>query len=88
MEIELAGQRQHDSTPNLKLVMNPEGKCHDWTDLPEHEVPEMEVMAAGGVSPDTAHHVVQNLQECKGRGEWTWSMGSGLEVFNVFFLRW
>lgn len=48
--------------------MNPDGKLHDWTDLPEEELPEMQVLAAGGVSPDTAHHVVQNLQACKGRG--------------------
>lgn len=58
----------HDKVPNLKLVMNPGGKVHDWTDLPEEELPEMQVMAQGGVSPETAHHVVENLQACKGKG--------------------
>ena len=29
----------HDKTPNLKLVMNPEGKLHDWTEV-EAELPE------------------------------------------------
>lgn len=48
--------------------MNPEGKLHDWTDLPPEELPDMPVLAAGGLSPDTAHYVVENLQSCKGRG--------------------
>ena len=34
---------RHDKVPNLKLVMNPGGKIHDWTDLPEEELPEMQV---------------------------------------------
>ena len=35
------------SFSNLKLVMNPEGKLHDWTDLPEEEVPdELQVAVA------------------------------------------
>ena len=34
---------KHDKVPNLKLVMNPEGKLHDWTDLPQEELPEMQV---------------------------------------------
>ena len=54
---------QHDKVPNLKLVMNPEGKCHDWTDLPENEVPE--VPGGGGGN----HAMVDNLQACKGRGK-------------------
>ena len=69
MEIEEAAARPHDKVPNLKLVMNPEGKIHDWTDLPEQEQPQMHVMAAGGISPDTAHHVVESLESCQGRGE-------------------
>merc|ERR1712026_414227 len=56
----------HDKVPNLKLVMNPEGKLHDWTDLPEEEVPEMAQVATGG-NPDAAHAMVENLQACKGR---------------------
>ncbi|CAB4058698.1 unnamed protein product [Lepeophtheirus salmonis] len=27
--------------PNMKLVMNPEGKLHDWTDLPKEEISEL-----------------------------------------------
>ena len=53
--------------------MNPEGKLHDWTDLPEEEVPEMAQVATGG-NPDAAHAMVENLQACKGRGnEYTMS---------------
>ncbi len=39
---------RHDKVPNLKLVMNPEGKLHDWTDLPPEELPEMQVLRGGG----------------------------------------
>ena len=46
---------------------------HDWTDLPEEEVPEMAQVATGG-NPDAAHAMVENLQACKGRGnEYTMS---------------
>ena len=32
----------HDKTPNMKLVMNPEGKVHDWTELEEEQqLPEI-----------------------------------------------
>ena len=32
----------HDKTPNMKLVMNPEGKVHDWTELEDREqLPEI-----------------------------------------------
>jgi len=58
----------HDKVPNLKLVMNPEGKLHDWTDMPEDELPELQQIAAGGPSAEIAQHVVENLQACKGRG--------------------
>ena len=61
-------QQSHDKTPNLKLVMNPEGKLHDWTDLPEEEVPELQQIAMGG-NPELAHTVVENLQSCKGKGK-------------------
>ena len=62
----------HDKVPNLKLVMNPEGKLHDWTDLPEDEVPEMAQVAAGTGNPEAAHAMVENLQACKGRGNHIW----------------
>merc|ERR1719270_3154534 len=61
---------KHDKTPNLKLVMNPEGKLHDWQDLPEEEVPEMDDLVNTG-NPEVAHTLgmmVQNLNEEKGRG--------------------
>jgi len=62
---------KHDKTPNLKLVMNPEGKLHDWQDLPEEEVPEMDDLVNTG-NPEVAHTLgmmVQNLNEEKGRGK-------------------
>ena len=59
---------KHDKTPNLKLVMNPEGKLHDWTDLPEEDVPEMTQIAMVG-NPEIAKTLVTNLNDCKGRGK-------------------
>ena len=44
---------KHDKTPNLKLVMNPEGKLHDWNDLPEEEVPD-ELQVAYQGNPEIA----------------------------------
>jgi hypothetical protein len=49
--------------------MNPEGKLHDWTDIPEDELPELQQIAAGGPSAEIAHNVVENLQTCKGKGK-------------------
>ena len=51
--------------------MNPEGKLHDWTDLPEDEIPELQQIATGGQNPEIAHQMVENLQACKGRGKMT-----------------
>ena len=59
---------KHDKTPNLKLVMNPEGKLHDWSDMPEQEVPEMAQIAMVG-NPELAQTLVRNLNEEKGRGK-------------------
>ena len=59
---------QHDKTPNLKLVMNPEGKLHDWTDMPEEEVPEMAQIAMVG-NPEIAQTLVSGLNDGKGRGK-------------------
>ena len=59
---------KHDKTPNLKLVMNPEGKLHDWSDLPDEEVPEMAQIAMVG-NPELAQTLVRNLNEEKGRGK-------------------
>merc|ERR1712223_1433100 len=55
------------SAPNLKLVMNPEGKMHDWSDLPEEEVPDMSQMVMVG-NPDVAKALAEGVNECKGRG--------------------
>jgi len=66
MEIEPEVPR-HDKTPNLKLVMNPEGKLHDWTDLPEEEVPEKIQIAMVG-NPEIAKTLSTGLNDCKGRG--------------------
>ena len=36
------GMPPHDKTPNMKLVMNPEGKVHDWTEVEdEQQLPEI-----------------------------------------------
>merc|ERR1711981_374966 len=45
-----------------------EGKLHDWTDLPEEEIPELQQIATGGLNPEAARQIVENLQACKGRG--------------------
>ena len=59
-----------ESAPNLKLVMNPEGKMHDWSDLPEEEVPDMSQMVMVG-NPDVAKALAEGMNECKGRGKVT-----------------
>merc|ERR1719384_1887533 len=58
---------KHDKTPNLKLVMNPEGKLHDWNDLPEEEVPD-ELQVAYQGNPEIAKTLVEGMNNCKGRG--------------------
>ncbi len=59
--------------------MNPEGKLHDWTDVPEDELPELQQIASGGPSAEIAHNVVENLQTCKGRGK---------SPYTIFNTRW
>ena len=59
---------KHDKTPNLKLVMNPEGKLHDWSDLPDEEVPDMSQVAMVG-NPEIAKTLSTGLNDCKGRGK-------------------
>merc|ERR1719412_3251215 len=58
---------RHDNAPNLKLVMNPEGKVQDWQDLPEEEVPDMDQVAMVG-NPEIAKVLVEGMNNCKGRG--------------------
>ena len=64
-----ASLQQPDKPLNLKLVMNPEGKLHDWTDLPEEEIPELQQVATGGMNPEAARQMLENLQACKGKGK-------------------
>ena len=49
--------------------MNPEGKVHDWTDLPEEELPELQNIATGGLNQEASRQMLENLQACKGRGK-------------------
>merc|ERR1719412_2967947 len=67
-DIEASLQQPGDKPLNLKLVLNPAGKVHDWTDLPEEEIPELQQIATGGLNPEAARQMVENLQACKGRG--------------------
>lgn len=45
----------HNKVPNLKLVMNPEGKLHDWTDLPESELPDLQHFLVNSPSSDISN---------------------------------
>ena len=65
--------------------MNPEGKVHDWTDLPEDDVPEMAQVATGG-NPEAAHAMVENLQACKGRGKIHWQQHQQQSLKSAGFL--
>merc|ERR1719412_3038676 len=67
-DIEASLQQPGDKPLNLKLVLNPAGKVHDWTDLPEEEIPELQQIATGGLNPEAARQMVENLQACKGKG--------------------
>merc|ERR1719481_1237457 len=65
-------QSRHDAVPNMKLVMNPEGKVHEWDDLPEDRKPDYQqiaVHAAPNVPlPDTADPVAESLNAGVGKG--------------------
>jgi hypothetical protein len=65
-EFQTDDEQSHDKVPNLKLVMNPEGKLHDWSDLPEEDVPEQIVMVG---NPEIAQALANNLNTCQGRGK-------------------
>merc|ERR1712168_307569 len=66
-------QNRHDTVPNMKLVMNPEGKVHEWDDLPEDQKPDYQqiaVHAAPNVPlPDVADPVAESLNAGIGKGE-------------------
>merc|ERR1719410_3150717 len=63
---------KHDNVPNMKLVMNPEGKVHVWDDLPPEQRPDMGQMATHAAPnlslPDVADPVAESLQAGVGRG--------------------
>jgi len=64
---------KHDNVPNMKLVMNPEGKVHVWDDLPPEQRPDMGQLATHAAPnlslPDVADPVAESLQAGVGRGE-------------------
>merc|ERR1712013_797601 len=65
-------QSRHDSVPNMKLVMNPEGKVHEWDDLPEDQKPDYQQIAVHAAPniplPDVADPVAESLNAGIGKG--------------------
>merc|ERR1712002_408833 len=63
---------RHDSVPNMKLVMNPEGKVHEWDDLPEDQKPDYQQIAVHAAPniplPDVADPVAESLNAGIGKG--------------------
>ena len=49
--------------------MNPEGRVHDYTDLAEEDVPDLQQIATGGHNSEAQRQMVENLQACKGKGK-------------------
>merc|ERR1711874_82044 len=66
---------KHDTVPNMKLVMNPEGKVTDWDDLAPDQRPDysqVAVHAAPSLSlPEVADPVAESLNAGVGKGEKT-----------------
>jgi len=66
-------QNRHDAVPNMKLVMNPEGKVHEWDDLPEDQRPDYQTIAQHAAPnvplPDVADPVAESLNAGIGKGE-------------------
>jgi len=63
---------KHDVVPNMKLVMNPEGKVHEWDDLPEDQKPgytQVATHAAPHNLPDVVDPVAESLNAGVGKGE-------------------
>merc|ERR1712106_799555 len=60
------------AVPNMKLVMNPEGKVHEWDDLPEDQKPnyqQIAVHAAPNMNlPDVVDPVAESLHAGIGKG--------------------
>eukprot|EP00092_Neocalanus_flemingeri_P066376 GFUD01080843.1.p1 GENE.GFUD01080843.1~~GFUD01080843.1.p1 ORF type:complete len:735 (+),score=133.85 GFUD01080843.1:413-2617(+) len=65
--------QKHEAVPNLKLVMNPEGKVHEWDDLPEDQKPNYNQIAVHAAPhhnlPDVADPVAESLNAGVGKGE-------------------
>merc|ERR1719481_862371 len=65
-------QNRHDVVPNMKLVMNPEGKVHEWDDLPEDQRPDYQTIAQHAAPnvplPDVADPVAESLNAGIGKG--------------------
>merc|ERR1719278_975991 len=63
---------KHDTVPNMKLVMNPEGKVTDWDDLAPDQRPDysqVAVHAAPSLSlPEVADPVAESLNAGVGKG--------------------
>merc|ERR1719410_803613 len=69
---------KHDAVPNMKLVMNPEGKVTDWDDLDPDQRPDYNQVAGhaapGAPSlhlPEVADPVAESLNAGAGKGEKT-----------------
>merc|ERR1719244_1540353 len=66
---------KHDQIPNMKLVMNPEGKVHEWNDYDPAELPNASLLAGHAVpaslpSPEIAgaNPMIDDLNNTVGRG--------------------
>jgi len=61
---------KHDNVPNMKLVMNPEGKVHLWDDLPADQRPDYSQVAvhAAPSLPEVADPVAESLNAGIGKG--------------------
>merc|ERR1719411_2483153 len=63
---------KHDTVPNMKLVMNPEGKVTDWDDLAPDQRPDYSQVAAHAAPslslPEVADPVAESLNAGVGKG--------------------
>merc|ERR1740128_100293 len=67
--------RNHGNVPNLKLVMNPGGKVHEWNDLDPADLPDAGMVAGHALptgnasldSPDIINPMVEDLNSSSGK---------------------
>merc|ERR1719342_1155856 len=62
---------RHDAVPNMKLVMNPEGKVHEWDDLTEEQKENYNQIASHATPhnlPEVADPVAESLNAGIGKG--------------------